>query len=59
MNAPVNLPGRFDALPRFATALKAIEALKPGEPLYLVHPEQVSHRRRLRLCRDQLFRQKQ
>ena len=35
MNAPV----RFDALPRFATALKAIESLKPSEPLYLVHPE--------------------
>jgi ornithine decarboxylase len=27
------------ALPRFATALKAIESLKPAEPLYLVHPE--------------------
>jgi ornithine decarboxylase len=26
-------------LPRFATALKAIESLKPAEPLYLVHPE--------------------
>jgi len=31
MNAPVNLPGRFDSLPRFASALKAIESLKPGE----------------------------
>jgi ornithine decarboxylase len=39
MNAPVNLPGRFDSLPRFASALKAIESLKPGEPLYLVHPD--------------------
>src|SRR6266481_3537293 len=39
MNAPVNLPGRFDALPRFASALKAIESLKPGEPLYLIHPD--------------------
>src|SRR6185436_6319692 len=39
MNAPVNLPGRFDSLPRFASALKAIESLKPSEPLYLVHPE--------------------
>jgi ornithine decarboxylase len=39
MNAPVNLPGRFDQLPRFASALKAIESLKPTEPLYLVHPE--------------------
>ena len=39
MNAPVNLPGRFDSLPRFASALKAIESLKPGEPLYLIHPE--------------------
>ena len=27
---------RFDALPRFATSLKAIESLKPTEPLYLV-----------------------
>src|SRR5471032_696974 len=35
MNAPV----RFDALPRFASALKAIEGLKPSEPLYLVHPD--------------------
>jgi ornithine decarboxylase len=35
MNAPVN---SFDALPRFATSLKAIESLKPTEPLYLVHP---------------------
>jgi len=39
MNALVDLPGRFDSLPRFASALKAIESLKPGEPLYLVHPE--------------------
>ena len=37
MNAPVNL--RFDSLPRFASALKAIESLRPVEPLYLVHPE--------------------
>src|SRR5215475_6229829 len=35
MNAPV----RFDTLPHFASALKAIESLKPSEPLYLVHPE--------------------
>jgi ornithine decarboxylase len=39
MNAPVNLPGRFDSLPRFASPLKAIESLKPAEPLYLVHPD--------------------
>ena len=39
MNAPVSLPGRFDSLPRFASALKAIESLKPAEPLYLVHPD--------------------
>src|SRR5690242_9424649 len=39
MNAPVKLPGRFDSLPRFASSLKAIESLKPSEPLYLVHPE--------------------
>ena len=36
MNAPAP---RFDSLPRFASALKAIESLKPTEPLYLVHPE--------------------
>jgi ornithine decarboxylase len=36
MNAPTS---RFDALPRFASSLKAIESLKPSEPLYLVHPE--------------------
>ena len=35
MNAPV----RIETMPRFASALKAIESLKPGEPLYLVHPE--------------------
>ena len=35
----MNAPTRFDALPRFATALKAIESLKPIEPLYLVHPD--------------------
>lgn len=35
MTAPVP----FDALPRFASPLKAIEGLKPSEPLYLVHPE--------------------
>ena len=35
MNAPV----RIEALPRFASALKAIESLKPGEPLYLVYPD--------------------
>ena len=39
MNAPLDIPGRFDSLPRFVSALKAIESLKPGEPLYLVHPE--------------------
>ncbi len=35
MNATV----RIDAMPRFASALKAIESLKPSEPLYLVQPE--------------------
>src|SRR3954471_5017729 len=35
----MNAPTAFDALPRFASALKAIESLKPSEPLYLVHPE--------------------
>jgi ornithine decarboxylase len=36
MNAPVQ-PDK-DVLPRFASSLKAIESLKPSEPLYLVHP---------------------
>jgi ornithine decarboxylase len=35
----MNAHNRFDSLPRFATVLKAIESLKPTEPLYLVHPE--------------------
>jgi len=35
----MNAPATFDALPRFASPLKAIESLKPSEPLYLVHPE--------------------
>ncbi len=35
----MNAPARFDSLPRFASPLKAIESLKPVEPLYLVHPD--------------------
>ena len=35
MNAPV----RIDTLPRYATVEKAIESLKPSEPLYLVRPK--------------------
>ncbi|RZA12732.1 MAG: type III PLP-dependent enzyme [Lysobacteraceae bacterium] len=35
----MNAPMTFDALPRFASPLKAIESLRPSEPLYLVHPE--------------------
>lgn len=35
MNAPV----RIETMPRFATVAKAIESLKPDEPLYLLHPE--------------------
>jgi ornithine decarboxylase len=35
----MNAPARFETLPRFATAAKAIESLKPSEPLYLIHPE--------------------
>jgi ornithine decarboxylase len=35
----MNAPARFDSLPRFASPLKAIESLKPSEPLYLIHPE--------------------
>src|SRR6201996_1463628 len=36
---PMNAPVRPEALPRFANPLKAIESLKPSEPLYLIHPE--------------------
>ena len=35
----MNAPTRIDPMPRFATPLKAIEGLKPNEPLYLVQPE--------------------
>ena len=35
----MNAPATFETLPRFASVLKAIESLKPSEPLYLVHPE--------------------
>jgi ornithine decarboxylase len=35
----MNATATFDALPRFASPLKAIETLKPSEPLYLVHPD--------------------
>jgi ornithine decarboxylase len=38
MNAPV----RFDTLPRFDTVQKAIESLKPSEPLYLVRPGRIA-----------------
>ena len=38
-NAIMNAAVRFESLPRFASALKAIESLKPSEPLYLVHPD--------------------
>ena len=39
MNAPTSFGPGTDALPRFASPLKAIESLKPSEPLYLVHPD--------------------
>ena len=35
MNAPLRAP----ALPRFASVENAIESLKPGLPLYLLHPD--------------------
>ena len=34
----MNAPARFETLPRFASAQKVIESLRPSEPLYLVHP---------------------
>ena len=37
----MNAPTPFDALPCFASSLKAIEGLKPPEPLYLVQPEKI------------------
>lgn len=35
----MNALPRLDTLPRFASSLKAIESLRPIEPLYLVHPD--------------------
>ena len=35
----MNAPARFDTLPHFANAEKAIESLKPSEPVYLVRPK--------------------
>ena len=35
----MNAPARFDTLPRYATVEKAIESLKPSEPVYLVRPK--------------------
>jgi ornithine decarboxylase len=34
----MNAPARFDTLPSYATAEKAIENRKPSEPLYLIRP---------------------
>ena len=39
MTVPVTAIAPLDSLPRYTSALKAIEALKPAEPLYLLHPE--------------------
>jgi ornithine decarboxylase len=39
MTVPTSPLVPLESLPRFATAAKAIEALKPDEPLYLIHPE--------------------
>jgi len=39
MNAPTSFGARYDALPRFANPLKAIEGIRPSEPLYLVYPD--------------------
>ena len=35
----MNAPTRFDTLPHFASAEKAMESLRPTEPLYLVAPK--------------------
>jgi len=39
MTVPAAVLVPLEQLPRFATMAKAIEALKPSEPLYLLHPE--------------------
>ena len=39
MTVPTSPLAPLDSLPRFASAAKAIEALKPDEPLYLIHPD--------------------
>ena len=39
MTVPAAAIVPLEQLPRFATMAKAIEALKPSEPLYLLHPE--------------------
>ena len=38
----MNAPTRFNTLPHFATTEKAIEGLKPSEPVYLVHPQKIA-----------------
>ena len=42
MTVPATSPAPLDSLPRFTAAARAIEALKPGEPLYLLHPDRVA-----------------
>jgi ornithine decarboxylase len=39
MTVPAAAIVPLEKLPRFTSAFKAIEALKPAEPLYLLHPE--------------------
>jgi ornithine decarboxylase len=39
MTVPATAITPLEQLPRYTSALKAIEALKPAEPLYLLHPE--------------------
>ena len=39
MTVPATTIAPLEKLPRFTSALKAIEAMKPSEPLYLLHPE--------------------
>ncbi len=39
MTVPATAIAPLDSLPCYTSALKAIEALKPTEPLYLLHPE--------------------
>ena len=39
MTVPATSPAPLESLPRFTSAVRAIETIKPGVPLYLLHPD--------------------